>query len=98
MTFRLILVDEASAALKTLKYTPHLSVQFKAVSKALVLLQNNPRHPSLQTHKYHAMAGPEGQEVFEAYAQQDTPGAYRVFFYYGPGRVEITVFAIVPHP
>ena len=98
MTFRLVFVDEAPAVLKTLKHTPHLSAQFKAVSKALISLQNDPRHPGLQTHKYHAMTGSEGQEVFEAYAQQHTPGAYRIFFYYGPGRAEITVFAIVPHP
>ncbi len=26
------------------------------------------------------------------------PAAYRVFFYYGPKRGEITVFAITPHP
>ncbi len=98
MTFKLVLVDEAPVVLKLLKYTPHLSSQFKAVSKALIYLQNNPRHPSLQTHKYHGMAGPEGQDVFEAYAQQNTPGAYRIFFYYGPGKCEITVFAIVAHP
>ena len=98
MIFKLTFVDEAPVVLKTLKYTPHVSAQFKAVSKALVLLQNSPRHPSLHTHKYHAMAGPEGQEIFEAYAQQHTPGAYRIFFYYGPAKSEIIVFAIVPHP
>lgn len=97
MMFKLILSDETKAALAALKHTPHLSAQFKAVSKALVLLQDNPRHPSLQTHKYHAMSGPQEQEVFEAYAQQHTPGAYRIFFYYGPGRREITVFAILEH-
>jgi hypothetical protein len=43
--------------------------------------------------------------VFEAYAQNQTPGAYRVFFMYGPDRVEgkkrtavLTIIAITPHP
>ena len=98
MTFKLFLTDEARETLKALKHAPDLSAQFKAVSKALIFLQNNPRHPDLQTHKYHNQAGTNGQEIFEAYAQQHTPGAYRIFFYYGPGKVEITVFAIVPHP
>ena len=39
-----------------------------------------------------------GEKVFEAYAQQRTPGAYRVFWYYGPERGMITIVAITPHP
>ena len=37
-------------------------------------------------------------KVFEAYAQHRTPGAYRVFWCYGPGPGEITILAITPHP
>jgi hypothetical protein len=37
-------------------------------------------------------------KVFEAYAQNKTPGAYRVFWCYGPEQGEITVIAITPHP
>lgn len=56
------------------------------------------RHPSLRTHKYHGETGPHGQEVFEAYAQNRTPGAYRVFWCYGPTSKKITILAITPHP
>ena len=65
---------------------------------ALTYLGSNPRHPSLQTHKYTSFTGPNGEEVFEAYAEQKTPAAYRIFFYYGPNKSEITIFAITPHP
>ena len=73
---------------------------FKQVYKSVELLAANPRHPGLQTHEYHGMAHPydENQKVCEAYAQNRTPGAYRVFWCYGPGRNQITIIAITPHP
>ena len=38
------------------------------------------------------------EDVFEAYAENNTPGAYRIFWYYGPGKNQITILAITPHP
>ena len=98
MTFTLHLTHTAKESLKTLKHSPHLEKRYKAVAKTLHLLSQNPRHPGLQTHKYHSLEGPDKEEIFEAYAEQDTPSAYRVFFFYGPQRGEITIFAITPHP
>ncbi len=72
--------------------------RYKAVKKTLELLAADPRHHSLQTHKYSSLKGPNGEEVFEAYAEQNTPAAYRIFWYYGPDKGQITVFAITPHP
>jgi len=43
------------------------------------------------------MEGPGGEDVFEAYVEQDTPAAYRVFWYYGPARGNITILSITPH-
>jgi hypothetical protein len=73
---------------------------FKQVFKCIELLAVNPRHPGLQTHEYHSLAHPydKNQKVFEAYAQNRTPGAYRVFWCYGPSRNQITILAITPHP
>jgi hypothetical protein len=73
---------------------------FKQVHKALTLLAANPRHPGLQTHEYHSLPHPYDprQKVFEAYAQSQTPGAYRIFWCYGPEKQQITVIAITPHP
>lgn len=39
-----------------------------------------------------------GGDVFESYAQNKTPGAYRIFWTYGPSKAEITILAITPHP
>lgn len=73
---------------------------FKQVAKTVQLLGENPRHPSLNTHEYSSISHPyeSGQKVFEAYAQNKTPSAYRIFWCYGPARGEITLIAITPHP
>jgi hypothetical protein len=84
---------------KTKKSTKHEGI-FKQVSKTLYYLETNPKHPGLQTHEYDGIENPidKKQKVFEAYAQNNTPGAYRVFWCYGPGKKEITIIAITPHP
>lgn len=73
---------------------------FKQVAKAVQLLQENPRHPGLGTHEFTSLEHPYDPDgkVFEAYAQNHTPGAYRVFWCYGPEQGQITVIAITPHP
>lgn len=73
MSFSLSFTPGAKQALKELKDSAHLEKRFKAVSKALKFLAENPRHPSLRTHQYSSLSGPNGEKVFEAYAEQDTP-------------------------
>jgi tetrahydrodipicolinate N-succinyltransferase len=72
---------------------------FKQVHKTISLLRTNPRHPGLNTHEYDSIQNPydKNQKVFEAYAQNKSPGAFRVFWCYGPGNKEITIIAITPH-
>lgn len=70
----------------------------KVVVKTLALMETNLRHPSLNTHEYKSFKGPKNEKIFEAYAQQDTPGAYRIFWYYGPLKKELTIIAIISHP
>jgi hypothetical protein len=73
---------------------------FKQVAKAVRQLAENPRHASLNTHEYDSLEHPFDQKakVFEAYAQNNTPGAYRIFWCYGPAHSEMTIIAITPHP
>ena len=97
MRFFLSFTLSAKATLKELKETKHLEKRFKAVTKALYFLQENPRHPGLQTHEYTSFQGPRGEKIFEAYAEQNTPAAYRIFFFYGENKGEIIIFAITPH-
>ena len=98
MKFSLNFTLKAKESLKNLKESLSLQKRFKAVKKSLEFLQSNPRHKSLETHQYYSLKGPKGEKVFEAYAEQNTPAAYRIFFYYGPSKGGITIFAITSHP
>jgi len=98
MTFELHFSKEAEAKLKDLKENRGLAKRYKAVKKALKNLCQNPRYPSLQTHPYSSLKGPNGEKVFEAYAEQHTPAAYRIFFCYDSSKGNITILTIVPHP
>ena len=73
---------------------------FKQVLKCIELLQDNPRHPGLNTHEYDSIDNPydPATKVFEAYVQNRTPSAYRVFWCYGPNKNQVTIIAITPHP
>ena len=98
MAFRFHFSDEAKADLLNLENNPALAKRFRAVRSALGKLQNNPRHPSLNTHKFSDRKDFSGEDLFEAYAENNTPGAYRIFWYYGPGKDMITILMITPHP
>jgi hypothetical protein len=95
---RLIFTPQADDDLKELENIPEKGKVLKAVRKTLGLMEMNLKHPSLQTHVYKSLKGPAGEKVFEAYAQQKTPSAYRIFWYYGPDRDQITIAAITPLP
>jgi len=96
--FELVWADTAKETYNLLKTNASQKKQHKAVKKTIKLLAKNPRYPSLQTHPFMSLQGPNKEKVFEAYAEQKTPAAYRVFWYYGPFRGIITILAITPHP
>ena len=98
MPFRLEFTEPAAETFQDLEKDPGRRGILKAVRKTLGYMESNLRHPSLNTHKFSSLRGPEGEEVFESYAQNRTPGAFRIFWYYGPGRSVLTVLAIIPHP
>lgn len=96
----------ANEQYERIKSDPALKGILKQVRKTLGYLEKNLRAKSLQTHKYESLTRRYGIPVFEAYVQQDTPAAYRVFWHYGPDEIDgsgkripiITIVAITPHP
>lgn len=60
-------------------------------------METNLKHPSLNTHKFDALLSKLG-DVFESYVQNRTPGAFRIFWVYGPGKKQIYILDITPHP
>lgn len=95
-----------------LEYTTEASEQFlnlerrdvakhRKVVKCLRLLSEDPKYPSLHSHQYASKSGPKGEEVWESYVENNTPSAWRVFWYFSPDTAiekVITVLAITPHP
>ena len=105
MNRELIFTETANQQYENLLNNPSKKGVLKQVQKTLALLETNVRHPSLETHEYNSIKGVNGERVWEAYAQQKTPSAYRVFFHYGPDKKVkgrrlsvITIIAITPHP
>lgn len=98
MLFSLELTETASKKLSFLAGNPVHQKAYKATLKALAYLEQNPKHPGLHTHKYESLSRKYGCPIFEAYAQNNTPGAYRIFWHYGPEKDSIRVLDIVEHP
>ena len=95
---------EAKTQLAHLEQSPALNGVLKQVRRALGYLQTNPEHPSLNTHEFTSLSTKDCK-AFEAYAQNNTPSAYRILWRYGPDEVDakkkrvpvLTIFAIIPH-
>jgi hypothetical protein len=95
----------ADAQLTTIEDTPSQAALLAQVQKALGYLELDTRHPGLHTHEFLSLTGAHGEKIFEAYAQNNTPGAYRIFWHYGPDEIKggkrtpvITIVAITAHP
>lgn len=76
---------------KKIKQLPSLIRE--AAHKTLLLLSQNPRHPSLKTHKVQKALGDFGGDVFEAYVTQK----YRLTWEYGPDQGMLTLRNIDNH-
>ncbi len=98
--FNLQFTAAADNQLKILEKNSAKAGLVKQIKKTLGFLQTNPRHPSLNTHPYDSIPHPFNpkEKVFEAYAQNNTPSAYRIFWCYGPQKNQITIIAITAHP
>jgi hypothetical protein len=68
------------------------------VAKCIYLLRLDPKLPGLNSKRYKSFDGRFDKPIWQSYAENRTPGAYRVFWHYGPEKDEITVVAVTPHP
>jgi hypothetical protein len=71
---------------------------FKKLVKALSYLAENPKHNSLASHEIDDLSRKHGIKIFQSYLENNTPGAGRIFWAYGPDKSDITILAIEPHP
>ena len=71
---------------------------YKKWGKVLRFLACNPFYPGLKSHEITSLTQKYGKKIFESYLENNTPSAARMFWTYGPGRAEITILALEPHP
>ena len=97
-SFTLLISDEAATVLAALAGSAQYEKQLKKVRQTLGKLQQDPRHPGLNSHKYTSIQGVDGEDIWECHVENNTPSAWRVFWHYGPGKAVITIVTIGPHP
>lgn len=72
--------------------------EFKKLVKCIKMLENNPKHPGLNSHEISSLSEKYGVKVWQSYLENHTPGAGRIFWVYGPAHGNITIVGIEPHP
>lgn len=68
------------------------------LGKAVAHLSEDPLYPGLQSHEIPPLSKRYGRKVFESYVEHGTGLGRRLFWVYGPGRSEITLIGLEPHP
>ena len=71
---------------------------YKTLGKALKLLAEDPRYPGLHSHEISTLTKRYGMKVWESYLENNTPAAGRIFWVYAPGKGDITIIGLEPHP
>jgi hypothetical protein len=71
---------------------------FKRLSKAVALLEVNPKYPGLHSHAIEPLSRRYGMKVWQSYLQNNTPAAGRIFWVYAPEQAKITIIGLEPHP
>ena len=72
--------------------------EFKRLVKYIQLVKNNPRHTGLNTHEISSLSKRYGLKVWQSYLENNTPGAGRLYWVYGPAKGDITIIGMEPHP
>jgi len=98
MKFNIIYSNKARQQIGLLRVDKSLEKRYKSVIKTIALMSVDLRHPSLNTHEFSSLSKRLGIKVFESYAENNTPGAYRVFWVYAERQGDIEIIAITPHP
>jgi hypothetical protein len=95
MAFILLFTAQANKALADSKRDNR---KYRKIVGCLAKIEQDPAYPGLHTHAFDAIKGALGEKVWESYVENNTPSAWRVWWYYGPLAGEITIYDIGPYP
>jgi hypothetical protein len=96
MRFRVYITDEAEREIAELSQSD--PVRADKVRRTIGKMQIDIRSKGLSTHEYTSKSGPNGEKLFEAYIENNTPNAHRIIWCYGPEQGAITVINVIPYP
>lgn len=71
---------------------------YKKWGAALKKLAMDLQYPSLNSHEIEPLSKRYGLKVRESYLENKKSGARRMFWVYGPDKMEITIIGLEPHP
>ncbi len=96
--FKIFLTDEFREQLKKIKNNPSQSGLEFQIKAAITKLAHSPKYKGLNSHKYDSLTEKYNCEVWESYVQNNTLGAWRIFWRYGKEKDMITLLLVTPHP
>lgn len=73
-------------------------VLYNKWGKAMRFLSQDPFYPGLHTHEITLLTKRYGMKVWQSYLENNTSGAMRMYWVYGPDRQDITIIGLEPHP
>lgn len=96
MAFELVPTSQVEETVALLQRTDER--KYRKVVRCFAKLEQDPAYPGLNSHPFENIKGPLGERIWESYVENNSPSAWRVWWYYGPGTGEISVFTVGPHP
>ena len=76
----LIFTPQADTDLREIENNPSKKDILKTVRKCLGFLETNLRHPSLNTHEFRSLKGPNGEKVFIPIIRPPISALWLLFF------------------
>lgn len=97
MSFKLQMTPESKLQLSSIMQDKSKLGLQKQLKKALTLLSENPKYPSLKSHPLAGSEESTGIKVWTSYVQNNTPAAHRILWAYSKTQKEIIILQIIPH-
>ena len=71
---------------------------FAEINRVLSYLKLDPNYHRLKTHEIADLSRKHSRKIYCSYVEEEIPKAYRMLWAFGPGKEEISVLWIGPHP
>ena len=94
--FEIVIVPSVQAVIDELEKRDR--PRHRKVLKCFARLAEDPRYQGLHSHPFTALNDQFGQVIWESYVENQTPSAWRAWWFYGLAEGSITVVLLGPHP